>query len=59
MPPLDLNAPLFPFLPGTGFEQIGGFLGSLALWPLVLSVGGITTMGSTGIISDSVMQAAY
>lgn len=42
MPPMDLNSPLFPLLPGTGFEQIGAFFGSLALAPLSLAFGGLT-----------------
>ena len=59
MPPIDLNAPLFPFLPGTGFEQVGAVLGSIAMTPLLYLGSQFGAIGSTGLASDSIMRQYY
>lgn len=53
MPPIDLNVPLFPGLPGTGFEQVGAVIGSIVLAPLLSLTSQFAVLGSlTGSLAS-------
>ena len=53
MPPIDLNVPLFPSLPGTGAEQIGAVIGSIVLAPFLYATSQIAlALGLTGSLAS-------
>lgn len=53
MPPIDLNVPLFPSLPGTGAEQIGVAIGSVVLAPFLYAMSQIgLALGLTGSLAS-------
>ena len=53
MPPIDLNLPLFPALPGTGYEQVGAVIGSIVLAPALYLASQFAAIGSlTGSLAS-------
>ncbi|MBB1019517.1 MULTISPECIES: hypothetical protein [Dietzia] len=57
MPPIDLNVPLFPSLPGTGGEQIGAVIGSIVLAPFLYATSQIgLALGLTGSLASVEMS---
>ncbi|MGX1597481.1 hypothetical protein ACWIDS_10515 [Dietzia maris] len=53
MPPIDLNLPLFPSLPGTGYEQAGAVIGSIVLAPFLYASSQIgLVLGLTGSLAS-------
>lgn len=53
MPPIDLNVPLFPGLPGTGYEQAGAVIGSIVLAPFLYATSQIAlALGLTGSLAS-------
>lgn len=60
MPPIDLNLPLFPGLPGTGAEQIGAIVGSVVLAPFLYAASQFAMVGSlTGSLASTAGLGGY